>query len=218
MTSITKPTIIWRFLPLAALAVLGRAGEARAHPHVWVTVRTAVLFEDGAITGIQHAWTFDDMYTATAIEGLDANKDGKYERNELKALAQVNMDGLKEFNYFTTAARGKDAIELGAPTDYWLDYTNTLLTLHFTLPLTQPLTATGKALTFAAEDPSFFIAFDLAKDDPVKLSGAVPAGCHAMRNTPAVTTDQQNLSDAFSGQPDPAGDEGGNTVDIQCPP
>ena len=41
-----------------------------------------------------------------AIEGLDKNGDGKYDRQELSELAQVNIDGLKEFNYFTVAKLG----------------------------------------------------------------------------------------------------------------
>ena len=40
---------------------------------------TEILFgPDHRIIGIRHAWTFDEFYTAMAVEGLDANKDGVY--------------------------------------------------------------------------------------------------------------------------------------------
>src|ERR1044071_5132030 len=45
---------------------------ALAHPHVWATVRSEILLgPNHEITGIRHAWTFDEFYTAMAIEGLD---------------------------------------------------------------------------------------------------------------------------------------------------
>jgi ABC-type uncharacterized transport system substrate-binding protein len=46
---------------------------AAAHPHVWATVHSEIVFgSDRQITGIRHAWTFDEFYTAMAIQGLDA--------------------------------------------------------------------------------------------------------------------------------------------------
>ena len=63
------------------------------------------MFDKGAITGIDQVWFFDEFYTAMAVEGLDTNKDGKYSREELHELAKTNMEGLKEFGYFTFPTR-----------------------------------------------------------------------------------------------------------------
>src|SRR5690606_6177417 len=82
-----------RWIAALGAVVLAGASPAAAHPHVWVTVETTVLYQGGAITGLQHKWTFDDMYTAMAIQGLDTNGDGTYSREELTELAQVNIDG-----------------------------------------------------------------------------------------------------------------------------
>ena len=68
---------------------------------MWITVETTVLYDKGAFTGLQQKWTFDEFYTAMAIEGLDKNNDGIYDREELSELAKVNIDGMKEFGYFT---------------------------------------------------------------------------------------------------------------------
>ncbi|HSI39433.1 MAG TPA: DUF1007 family protein, partial [Xanthobacteraceae bacterium] len=46
---------------LIALAVLGSATAAIAHPHVWVTVRSELDYRaDGALAAVKHAWTFDE--------------------------------------------------------------------------------------------------------------------------------------------------------------
>ena len=97
----------------AAMAFLAIGAPAQAHPHVWVTVETTLLSEGGAFVGLRHKWTFDEFYTAMAIEGLDKNKDGKYDREELAELAKVNIESLKDFAYFTLLRACQSAPEDG---------------------------------------------------------------------------------------------------------
>ena len=184
----------------AAVAGLSCAtSHALAHPHVWVTMKETVLYDKAAITGLQQAWTFDEIYTQQAIEGLDKNGDGKYDREELKELAQVNIDGLKEFEYFTFAKLGDKPLKFNPPVDYWLEYTaKGILTLHFTLPLEQPVPADATGFNFAVFDSSYFIAFDFAEADPIKLSANAPTTCKPSIHEPPEDADTQQLSDAFS--------------------
>jgi ABC-type uncharacterized transport system substrate-binding protein len=153
------------------------AAPAVAHPHVWVTYQTTVLYDKGAITGFEHVWTFDDMYTAMAIQGLDKNSDGTYDKAELAELAQVNMDGLKDFDYFTFPKLGTSALTLAGPQEAWLEHTSGVLRLHFKMPLSQPVLAEAEGFNFSIHDPSFFIAFDPEKADALKLSAGAPEGC-----------------------------------------
>jgi ABC-type uncharacterized transport system substrate-binding protein len=107
---------------LGAWSILGSAPTAHAHPHIWVTVQTTLQFDKGTVTGIRHRWLFDEYYSTMAIQGLDANNDGIYDRKELAELATINIDGLKEMGYFTNAKLGEQPLTLDAPKDYWLDY------------------------------------------------------------------------------------------------
>src|SRR5678816_3919749 len=70
-----------------ASALLVVPSSVPAHPHVWATVRSEiVLGPNHQITGIRHSWTFDEFYTAMAVEGLDTNKDGIYSKEELSLI------------------------------------------------------------------------------------------------------------------------------------
>ncbi|HUO01122.1 MAG TPA: DUF1007 family protein [Bradyrhizobium sp.] len=149
---------------------------ASAHPHVWVTIRTELLYApDGSVTSVRHAWTFDDMFSAFATTGLQKT-NGTFTREELQPVAQANVDTLKDYAYFTYAKvnrrEPKDAF--GPPTDYWLAYDpkQTVLTLHLTLPFKKPIKA--KSLEIDVYDPEFFIDFGFAKKKPVTLVGAQP--------------------------------------------
>ena len=85
----------------AAAAALSLAGPASAHPHVWVTTKSAVIFgADGSITGVRRAWQFDDMYSAFAVQGLEQKKKGEFTTQELEPLAKVCAMGVgMVFNY-----------------------------------------------------------------------------------------------------------------------
>jgi len=164
---------------IALLAGMLAAGRAQAHPHVWVTMNEELLYApDGSVTGVRHIWTFDDMFSAFATQGIEGKTKGIWTREELEPLAKVNVDSLKEYAYFTYAKvdgkRQKDAFL--EPTDYFLEYDpkETVLTLHFTLPFKTPVKA--KTLDIEVYDPDFFIDFALAEKHPVKLVSA-PARC-----------------------------------------
>jgi ABC-type uncharacterized transport system substrate-binding protein len=162
----------------AVACLVAATGQAAAHPHVWVTMKSELLYApDGSVTGVRHAWTFDDMFSAFATTGIEKT-NGTFTRQALQPLAQVNIESLKDYAYFTYAKvngkREKGAFR--APVDYWLDYDPkaTVLTLHFTLPFKNPVKA--KSLVIEIYDPEFFIDFGFAKKKAVTLVGA-PANC-----------------------------------------
>jgi ABC-type uncharacterized transport system substrate-binding protein len=209
---------------LAAAVSAGFARAAAAHPHVWATVRSEILFgPDHRITGIRHAWTFDEFYTAMAVEGLDVNKDGVYSKEELQPLAKVNVESLKDFDYFTFVHLGKDEkpLPLKEPVDYSVEYDKTVLTLHFTLPLETPLDPKAQEVEVDVYDPSFFVAFGFATDAPVKISGTPAPGCAAEveKPDPEGEADAKALSEAFFSQLGPNsnfGSQFAQTAIVKC--
>lgn len=202
---------------IAAALVVPQA--ALAHPHVWVSVEATIAYAAGKLTGLQQRWTFDDMYTAMAIQGLDKNGDGNYDRDELTELAKVNIEGIKQFDYFTFAKLNDADLKFAEPTDFWLEYKDNVLTLNFTLPLAEPLAAETPGFSFSISDPSYFIAFDFAKDKPVKLGEGSPANC-ALDMDAALSEDDaaQNLANALSTAAGTAGSSSvlSRTVRVKC--
>jgi ABC-type uncharacterized transport system substrate-binding protein len=174
---------------LAALFALALAsgGNAVAHPHVWVTMQSEVVYAaDGTVTGVRHAWTFDDMFSAFATQGIESKKKGVFTREELAPLAEVNVTSLKEFDFFTNGKVDGKKAQFNDPVDYYLEYKDNLLVLHFTLPLKTAVKA--KSLHLEIYDPTYFVDFTFGEKDPVTLKGA-PASCKlamARPNDPAA--------------------------------
>jgi ABC-type uncharacterized transport system substrate-binding protein len=184
------------FLSIACLWT----GVACAHPHVWVTMSSEIIYAaDGSVTGVRHAWTFDDAFSVYATQGLKSKKRGVFTREELAPLAETNVTSLKEYDFFTFAkADGKKA-PFNEPVDSYLEYDpkRTMLTLHFTLPFKTPVKA--KRLSIDLYDPSAFIDFEFADKKPMALVGA-PATCELSVIRPGdgrLQVQRQRLSEAF---------------------
>ena len=204
-------------LLLAGSCALG-AGAARAHPHVWITATSELIYApDGSITGVRHAWTFDDMFSTYALQGLETKTKGVYSREELSSLAQTNVESLKEFAFFTFAKADGKKEKFQEPVDYFLEYKDAALTLHFTLPLKAPVKP--KELALEVFDPSYFIDFQLDDKNPIKLVGA-PAACQLKIQRPNDgTANAQKLSEQnfMSGDNSNYGAMFANKITVDCP-
>ena len=194
------------------------ASAAEAHPHVWITAKSELIYApDGTVTGVRHAWTFDDMFSTYALQGIEAKTKGAYSREELASLAQTNVESLKEFAYFTFAKADGKKERFLEPVDYFLEYKDAALTLHFTLPAKTPFKA--RQLALEVFDPAFFIDFQFADKDPIKLVGA-PADCKMQFQRPndgAAGAQKLGEQNFLSGDNSNYGAMFANKIMVDCP-
>jgi ABC-type uncharacterized transport system substrate-binding protein len=184
-------------------------------------MKSEVLYApDGSVTGVRHAWSFDDMFSAFATQGIESKEKGKFTREELAALAKVNVESLKEYDYFTYAtADGVKVLMTDPLPDYWLDYNDQILTLNFTIPLKTPIKA--KVFKVDIYDPTIFVDFSFDKSKPAHLVNP-PAGCRLDIALPRELTfaegkalaqipaDEANTTMAFGAQL-------ANKIIVNCP-
>jgi len=206
---------------LLAFAAVLVAVPARAHPHIWVTMHSELVYApDGSVTGIRQHWAFDDMFSAFAIQGLEAKDTGAFSRAELAPLAKTNVESLKEYDYFTFATADGNKAPFGDPLpDYFADYKDSVVTLHFTLPFKTPVKA--KLLKIDIYDATIFVDFSFAKDKPVALVGA-PGACKLDVVPPREMTwaEGKALSDIPADQPNTLmawGAQFANKILVNCP-
>jgi ABC-type uncharacterized transport system substrate-binding protein len=201
---------------LAGMLALG-VSPALAHPHVWITSTSELIYApDGAITGVRHAWTFDDMFTSYVLQGIESKTKDVYTHEELAPLAQTNVESLKEFGFFTFAKADGKKQRFLEPVDYFMEYKDGALTLHFTLPLKTPVKS--KELALEVYDPTFFVDFALAEKDPVRLVGA-PADCQFSLQRPkdGAASAQGIDEQSFTGANSNFGAMFANKITVACP-
>jgi ABC-type uncharacterized transport system substrate-binding protein len=206
--------VIW----LLGGALASGASPAEAHPHVWITASSALIYApDGTLTAVRHAWTFDEMYSSFAVQELESKTKGVYSRDELAPLAQTNALSLKEFHFFTFAKADGRKQPFEDPVDYSMEFKDSLLTLYFTLPLQAKVQS--KQLLLEIFDPEFFIDFSFAENNPVKLVGA-PAACRFRFQRPndgAARAQQLGEQNFQSGDNSNFGALYANKIVVDCP-
>jgi len=72
----------------------------------------------GLIASVRQIWRFDPDFSAYAIQGLDSDGDGVLSGTELQPLAKVNVESLKEFDFFTFLTIGDNELDFAPPKEY----------------------------------------------------------------------------------------------------
>lgn len=157
--------------------LLALTTQSSAHPHVWVKAQSELLFQaDGSVAGLRHHWQFDEAYSSYAVQGLPTEKDGRVTSQTLAPLAQENTLSLEEFGYFSRLRIDGKVQAFATPTDYSMDYDKGILSLHFTLPLKNPVKFV-RSTAFELYDQTYFVSFSFIEGDKaVTLTGG-PNGC-----------------------------------------
>lgn len=167
-----------RYCPLGvgcfffAIAQAGLISSLNAHPHVYIEVRNAIVFDEQQhLVSIEVFWRFDEFYSAFAIQGLDTNNDGQYSSDELSSLLQDNLEEMGKTNFYTYTTVNGTAQSYKKAVDPQTFYEDGLLGMRFSLVLTTPVKVFGKTITIATYDPTYYIALDLAEQQPARLLG-----------------------------------------------
>ena len=166
-----------RLLPLAlGFALL--ATPVAAHPHIFIDAKATIVLDDsGAVTEVRNEWSFDEAFSAWSVEGLDTNNDGVVSREEQQELANQDMDGLAQYQFYTFAGEQGAAdnllFERGAnPTR---DFVDGHTILRFGVKLAEPYRI-KRGLELAINDPEFYVAITFAGPEAITLENA-PEGC-----------------------------------------
>jgi len=151
---------------------------ADAHPHMWVTLKSDIIFAtDGSLSAVRYAWSFDEMTSAFVTLSIKTQQKGVFTREELAPLAQANVLLLKGSDYFTKVKVNGIKHQFDLPIDYWLEFDEGILTLHFTIPFKSPVQT--QTLDLEVYDPSYFVDISFSEKAPVVLVDA-PSGCELL--------------------------------------
>jgi ABC-type uncharacterized transport system substrate-binding protein len=176
--------------PMAALcamvvALTGLAVPAAAHPHAWIDLSVAIVFdENGRATGLRETWLLDEFYSAYAAQGRDKDGDGTPDQDQLEELLEVNLGNLKEYSYFTKAFTPTARLDFAAIDGKSTRMVGKRLEMAFFLPFAQPVDVAAGELTYAVFDPTYYIeVLHTETDVAIQLTGA-PKGCRAALSPP----------------------------------
>lgn len=160
----------------ALLSCAALTTAASAHPHILIDAQAKLIFDgNGDLTAIRNSWTFDEAFSVWQIQGLDTNGDGVTSSAEMQDLANENMKGLADYNFYTSAGEGLQSLDFEAAGDQRFTFKDNRSTLDFTIRLKTPYRV-AKPIDIAIADPEYYVAISFKSADDVSLENA-PKAC-----------------------------------------
>ena len=204
----------------AGLAVSG-AGAASAHPHEFVEMKTSVLFDaEGRATGLRYDWTFDEFFTAYAVEPSDTDGDGKPEQAGLDVLFGEIISNITPIDYFTKFDQNGAVPKLGTAVPLGATMVGRQLNLKFDVAFDAPLDLSGVTMRYAIYDEEFYIAMNHAEGDNALTLVNAPARCTQQIEVPDPSEETQDYAASLDKTDTPSTDLGAafaEWVHVSCP-
>ncbi|MBC6439765.1 MAG: DUF1007 family protein [Rhodospirillales bacterium] len=193
-------------------------GRAEAHPHAWIDLVSAPVFNDaGEITGIEQTWTFDIYYSLFIVEELKA--EGGVTQAGLQDVADENMMTLEPFRYFNDVRIGSHSLALGIAEGAVTGIAGERIWMRFTVPLEQPIDPRDDAIRYAIFDPTYFAEMLHVEGEPISLAGGAPSGCDTDLIAPEPTPEAVGLVAALdinATAPDNLGELFAEWIAVDC--
>lgn len=165
-------------LATAALALaLLLPAPVSAHPHARFTYQLEPILSADAITGLRVRWQLDPISSLMVLRGIDFNRNGVTDPDELAAFARQNDALVAAAGYFLTLGDAEQALTFSVTQGLSALVLGQRIHLEFEVALPAPRPG---ALTVRLFDPTWYVA--LSPDDP-----AVPPG-HACTGTAETQT------------------------------
>ncbi len=164
-------------IPILALMISMPFGKAHAHPHAWVDLKSAPLFDDqGRLTGLRLHWLFGDFYSAFVLSEIPKNDDGTPREDSLLLLTTGNLENLKEFDYFTKIQVDNQFVKIQPVTKFTSGVQGNRLWMEFDILLGEPVEPAGKAISYAVNDPTYYIEILHHNKEPAISMAHAPEG------------------------------------------
>ncbi|CAA7617573.1 DUF1007 family protein [Magnetospirillum sp. SS-4] len=162
------------------LTALTAPTAAMAHPHVMVDVHALVEFKDGKAVSLFMGWTFDPVFSSSLLADFDADKNGRLDPGEVKALEAEAFRDTREQSHFTYARIGDTPVKWPDVTNFKVMAVKDSLLYAFRLNFPQPVDPRKAALSFTTYEETFYIDMDFPNDKAVSLTGEGSQGCKAV--------------------------------------
>jgi len=148
-------------LPATLLIVpallLGTSSNGSAHPHVWVDYSLEARFDRNGLTGFQHRWVFDEMFSSQIMEMFDADSDGFFSPEEIEEVRQGAFAYLREHNYFIHIKIDGHDFTVQYVQDFHAAIDGHQVIYEFFVPCTVAAVATPKTIHLLVADMEYFV-------------------------------------------------------------
>ena len=134
---------------------------AWSHPHVFITQRIKIIFDEQGLAGFRINWTFDDMFTSMIVGDYDQNKNKILEKSEVALIKKEAFSYLSSSNYFTFVKINGKVFDVKFIQNFSAKLHEKLV-YNFFIPCHVAATSKLKNVCVVSYDPSYYTAIFFA--------------------------------------------------------
>ncbi|MBV9522651.1 MAG: DUF1007 family protein [Alphaproteobacteria bacterium] len=162
---------------LAGMLALCAAGDAGAHPHIFINHAMTLLFGADDIAGLRLSWTFDEMYSAVLRKDNVTSPPGEpLSADDVQRLKENAFANLGNYNYFLNLWINGKPMKVETVTDFDASLHDHMITYQFTVPLRSVEPRAVNEIEVVVFDNEYYVEFTLAKEHAVAVEHGDPLG------------------------------------------
>lgn len=135
---------------------------AQAHPHIFVSVEVAVVYENDLPAAVELAWIYDDYFSLLLMTdlGLDLDGDLTLTAEEEIILATSVTEWPADFGGDLQVVQGDELVDLASRTNHTMTFEEGIVREVHTRPIAA-LPKNNAPLTIRVFDPFYYVAYEL---------------------------------------------------------
>lgn len=146
-------------------------GTGVAHPHLFVTTRYTVVFDQDGLTGIKVSWIFDEMYSSMTATDFDEDGDGILGEQECDELIRLAKESLPISDFFTHITINDVPLPVKKVSDFVVYMKDGMLNYQFLVPCRVTVGNKKTKVKISPYDSEFFAALFFAQEKPFEVKG-----------------------------------------------
>ncbi len=161
-----------RILVVTSVVLCFWVGGTSAHPHLFITTQFVMVFDDEGLHGIRVFWQCDEMYSVSTVESFDENADGVFNQEEAQNLADLAIESLADFGYFTHVKIDGVQHPVTVVENLKVTYEQNHLQYSFFVPCPVNIGGEPKEIKVAPYDKEYFAGMFFAEEKSVLFEKA----------------------------------------------
>jgi len=157
------------FFIFTAIGLLVFPYAAYSHPHVFVTNKIILVFDDQGFSGIRVNWGFDEFFSSMISCDYDKNRNKKLEKSEIATIKKEAFSYLANFDYFSFVKIDRKPFKVKWVTDFSAALSDGKLSYEFFIPCHVQASPTYREVIISQHDATYYSAVFFGKNNPVRI-------------------------------------------------
>ncbi len=164
--------MIWRRFLLAAAFLTAGWGGLGAHPHVYIDMELALVWDGAVLEGVEQRWTLLRDFGTGVVEEFDRDGNGIFDEEETEEIRRQAFEPISPYHYYTEIGMGNRSFRPRRVEDFSAEIAGGRAVYSFFIPCGIQAEPEPREVEIAVFDPSSYVSFSLIYVDDPAAPGA----------------------------------------------